>query len=325
MERHTRCRIEGNHIIPPTGLELIISDHCNISCRQCNHGSPYMRNWNADPLDVARDLGILARVFRPAFLKMIGGEPLLHPDLPGVIRAACNSGITDHYTLVTNGILLDRAPEDLWKLIDEIEISRYAAGGLDDGILNRARRHADKHGVKFTLNVYHDFRLTFTKCRIDDDALVQKIFRACKMANVWGCFGLYKGRIYRCPQSMYAPALAGIEATEGIAVSDSGDFQDRLFTFLTSPEPLVSCRYCVGTSGRKQPHRLLTRKEWHGDLAMPVEAMIDRDLLERNLTEINPLDDCKLPVGSKSKQGFTVLLRWSEMRRAANRMWHNVW
>ncbi|HEY4654296.1 MAG TPA: hypothetical protein VIH22_07265 [Cyclobacteriaceae bacterium] len=321
MTRQVRCRIEGDHIIPPAGMELIIVDHCNIACRQCNHGSPVIPKWNADPSDVARDLGILSKVFKPAFLKLIGGEPLLHPNLPEVIRAARNSGITNHFLLVTNGILLDRASDDLWSLIDEIEISGYEASALSEDLLSRAMRRAEEHGVSFTLNHFSDFRRTFTVRRTENDELVGKIFRACKIANVWGCYALYKGRIYRCPQSMYVPALAGIDVTEGIAVNDSATFRDELFAFLTSTEPLMSCRYCVGTAGRKQPHKLLPRSNWRMDLEEPAEEMIDWDLLNRLLEEIVPIDDCKTPVKRIRKQDVNSLLHWPMVRKAANQIW----
>jgi hypothetical protein len=280
-----------------------------------------MKKWDVDPSDIARDLGILTKVFRPAFLKLIGGEPLLHPDLPAVIRAARESGITDHYLLATNGILLDRAPAELWDLIDEIEISRYEASELSDDLLSRARQQAEKHGVIFSLNDFTDFRQTFTSHRTENDELVRRIFRACKIANVWGSYGLYKGRIYRCPQSMYVPTLAGLDITEGIAINDSATFRDELFAFLNSTEPLTSCRYCVGTAGRKQPHKLLPRSNWRMDLEEPAEEMIDWELLNRLLEEIVPIDDCKTPVKRIRKQDVNSFPHWSMIRKVANRIW----
>lgn len=322
MSRHTRCRIEGGHIIPPTGMEIIVADHCNISCRRCNHGSPVISKWNIDPSDAENDLAILAKVFKPAFLKIIGGEPLLHPDLPAVIRAARRSGITSHYLLVTNGMLLDRAPDEIWALIDEIEISGYEASKLGEGLLSRARQRASRHGVTFTLNHYPEFRETFTTRRTENDELVRKIFRACKMANVWGCYGLYKGRMYRCPQSMYIPTLVGMNAAEGIAIHDGPGFRDELFDFLDSSEPLSSCQYCVGSAGRKRAHQLVPRQQWFDDLDMPAEKMIDHALLDRLLQEVDPVDDCKTPVKTARRQGVNPLSGWPLLRKMAKRIMH---
>jgi hypothetical protein len=69
----TRSRLEGGFIVPPTHLEFIVVDHCNISCRACNHASPALEKWFADPETVHRDLSILARYYRPRLVKVIGG------------------------------------------------------------------------------------------------------------------------------------------------------------------------------------------------------------------------------------------------------------
>ncbi|MDP1670227.1 radical SAM protein [Phaeovulum sp.] len=173
----TRSVLRDGVIHPPTGLEIIVADHCNITCRQCNHGSPAIGKWHASPEDIGRDLAMLARHYQPAFLKYIGGEPLLHPDLPGILRAGRASGIASHHMLVTNGMLLDRMPAEAWPLLDEIEVSHYPAAGLSESDLARHRATAKAHGVRFTLNAYAEFRRTFTRIRNDDDALVKKSSR----------------------------------------------------------------------------------------------------------------------------------------------------
>ena len=312
MNIQTRCIIQDGYIIPPSHLELIVADHCNISCRQCNHASPAVPKWFADPEEVKRDLGILARIYKPRYIKLIGGEPLLHPKLAEVIFVARNSGISDYFLLVTNGMLLDRLSDDVWQLIDEIEISRYASAGLTESSLKRAKEKAEKFAVRFTLNDYPEFRRTFTRKMNTDGELVDRIFRACKMANVWGCHALHKGRIYRCSQSIYVPSLVDNSFSEGIKITDHAGFRDALLEFLNSQNPLQSCQYCVGTAGRKQHHQLLPRKEWLPDLDEPVENIIDWQLLEKNLQEVIPLDDCKQPaharaIRHKIKVGFPYL------------------
>lgn len=108
-ETRTRSKLRGAVVVPPTGVEVILTDHRNIACRHCSHGSPVLPKWNADPAETGRTLTDLAQSDRPAFLKYIGSEPRLHPDLPAVIRAGWASGIAPHHLLVTNGLLLDRA------------------------------------------------------------------------------------------------------------------------------------------------------------------------------------------------------------------------
>ncbi|MDP2062834.1 MAG: hypothetical protein Q8J98_06980 [Phaeovulum sp.] len=321
----TRSVLRDGVIHPPTGLEIIVADHCNITCRQCNHGSPAIGKWYVSPEDIGRDLAMLARHYQPAFLKYIGGEPLLHPDLPGILRAGRASGIASHHMLVTNGMLLDRMPAEAWPLLDEIEVSHYPAAGLSESDLARHRATAKAHGVRFTLNAHAEFRRTFTRIRNDDDALVEKIFKACKPANVWGCHGIYKGAIYRCPQSIYAPRLAGTEDFDGFVLAESADFAARLLAFLNAQQPLASCRYCVGTVGKKEPHILLGRKVWSADLDIPASEMIDARLLAESLENFVLVDDCKTPEHRMKKAGrlqrFLARLHYrpKRLRKATHR------
>lgn len=303
----TRSVLQDGRIVPPTGLEVIVADHCNIACRQCNHGSPVMPKWLLRPDDLAQHLGLLGDHYRPAFLKYIGGEPLLHPNLAAILRAGREAGISPHHLLVTNGILLDRLTPEIWALLDEIEVSVYPDTGVTDEALLRHKTTAAQHGVKLTVNDFPQFRRTFTRVRNDDDALVQQIFRACKPANVWGCHTLYKGAIYRCPQSAYALRLADAEGSDGFILTQDEKLTERLLAFLNNPEPLLSCRYCVGTTGRKQPHKLLARREWATDLDEPVQDMLDAALLQSGLHTAVTLDDCKTP---EHRRGNAVLRRW---------------
>jgi hypothetical protein len=41
--------IKDGHIVPPTHLELILTDQCNMACRACNHFAPIMPRWMARP------------------------------------------------------------------------------------------------------------------------------------------------------------------------------------------------------------------------------------------------------------------------------------
>ncbi len=298
-------------IVPPTGLEVIVSDHCNISCRQCNHASPVQPKWNVSADEVARDLARLGRVYKPAYLKIIGGEPLLHPRLQAVIEAAADSNICDYIMMVTNGLLLDRLTDRTWQVLSEIEVSRYPGVELADCVLEPANAKAAAFDTKLTINTFPDFRWTFTKIRNDSDELLNKVFNACKMAHVWGCHAMYRGKIFRCPQSIYLQNLAGVKLNEGLAIHDDASFKDELLSFLRSPVPLASCRYCVGSCGKKHENAQVARTAWRDDLHHSVSEMLDYDLLDRSLQDRNPVDDCKMPTQVNSAPGQpTGIFRW---------------
>lgn len=294
-----RCQIVDGKIRPPISLELIVSDHCNIACRQCNHASPIMKKWNVDPDEVFEELSTLAAVYRPIRVKIIGGEPILHPRLHDVLLAVRRSGISHQLVMITNGLLLNRISDEVWRELDEIEISRYPNSGLKDETITTAKKKGWKFNTKLTLSDFSDFRHTFSGLAIKDSELTKKIFAGCKIANVWGCHALYQGHIFRCPQSIYAPKIASNDFFDGLELDRRPNFQQRLLTFLNSDHPLQSCSHCVGTNGRKISHELVHRSKWSDDMKIPPEEMIDYQLLEKSLIEISDIDDCRVPVKPK--------------------------
>lgn len=307
MATQVRTGVEDGFIRPPTHVELIVSDHCNISCRQCNHASPRVAKWNVDPAAAARDLARLARVLHARELRLIGGEPLLHPRLTEVVAAARASGISPYLKLVTNGTLIDRLAPEAWRQLDCVEISRYPGSSLSDAQIELARARGAEYRTEVVVAGYDSFRDTFTARPTTDDELVGRIFRACKIANLWKCPAIYRGHVYRCPQSIYAPSLAGKAFSDGFEIAEDEGFQARLLAFLNETRPLASCRHCVGTVGRKRPHALVGRRQWLDDAQRGAEEMVDYALLERSLQAFEHRDDCR--VVYKPRRGLIGAIR----------------
>src|SRR5689334_13886640 len=101
-------------------VEYPVSQHCNLSCAHCDHASPLLPAKFADVGQYERDLERLSRVLCAEEFRLIGGEPLLHPDVLRLLEIARASGIAASITLVTNGLLLRSAPPALWELIDTL-------------------------------------------------------------------------------------------------------------------------------------------------------------------------------------------------------------
>ena len=64
-----KSRLENGLIVPPTHLELLVVDHCNLSCSNCNHAAPLMPGWFADPDTVHRDFSDSRQVLPPQICK----------------------------------------------------------------------------------------------------------------------------------------------------------------------------------------------------------------------------------------------------------------
>ena len=55
------CHLRRGKIEPPGNFEINATDHCNLSCIDCNHASPAMPPHYADPAVIYEDCSRLAR------------------------------------------------------------------------------------------------------------------------------------------------------------------------------------------------------------------------------------------------------------------------
>lgn len=100
-------------IIPPSPEAFFISitGRCNFRCVGCRYERDFMLG---EALDLATVKVVLtdAREAGVRSVRLYGGEPLLHPDLPAMVRAGTELGLDMYVT--TNGSLLDKRIDDLW-------------------------------------------------------------------------------------------------------------------------------------------------------------------------------------------------------------------
>ena len=112
--KHTAAPILPSVIRPaPERLTVAITALCNLRCIGCRYGRDYMPNAQLAPEVVCDLLSDAASVGFP-IVRLYGGEPLLHPQLPLFVEHAIRAGIKPVVT--TNGILLGKRIAELVRL-----------------------------------------------------------------------------------------------------------------------------------------------------------------------------------------------------------------
>jgi len=219
----------------------------------------------------------------------------MHKHLETVIQAARSTGISSHFTLVTNGTLVHKTKDAVWEAIDEIEISQYpGVAGVEENIC-LAQEKARAFGKKLIVNHFNQFRETFSLKGTANSDMIGKVYSACKIANLWGCHTVREGYFYKCPQSIYAALLTGKPvSSDGIAIVDDDGFQSVLLEYINSPTPLAACSNCLGTVGVMKPIAQLPRRQWRDHINMSIEESVDHDWLEWSQTNQDSRDDCKM-------------------------------
>ncbi|GMO23151.1 MAG: radical SAM protein [Termitinemataceae bacterium] len=230
-------------------FEIHITDHCNLNCVCCCHFSPLAEKYFMDIGRFKNDFERLSKLScgKIRRIRLLGGEPLLHPDMPLFIEIARKNFPKSEIAVCTNGILLTKMPEEFWKTCFdnniEIDITYYPVS-LDWTAINRL---AVKH--KITLKTNIDTSMSnFGNLQMDlsGSQPYKKNWYDCGHAN--GCINLYEGKLFTCdvlPHSKHLSKYFNIP----LAVTEK-DFvdiyeaksMDEILQRLSAPTPF--CRYC---------------------------------------------------------------------------------
>lgn len=264
-----------------TNAEIDIVDHCNLACRSCSHLSPIAHEMVIAPERLALDLRWLAKVFHVGRIKILGGEPLLHPRLGAVIDAVRDSEIANTIALITNGHLLERLDDHCLSLIDEVVVSAYVSALPPKKLLASSAKRIRMAGVKFTVNRFDRFRETFSVQSAESAELVKRVYRSCEIAHKYGCFNIRDGYFYKCPQARVLNTFFDKPVgTDGVQISDDPGLFQKLLSYLKSDEPLNACHFCLGTVGGRFQHIQIQRKKWIECAAHPYAELVDFTQLE---------------------------------------------
>jgi len=276
-----------NERIQAEKLELGVAEHCNLACRSCSHVSPVIPKRNMDPLTLLEDLTILSRVYHAHVVSLIGGEPLLHPNLVDIFDAIRQSEVGDRIAVATNGVLLPRMKPEFWQAVDWVEVSQYPGHSLTPDQQGVCYRSAAESGTGIRFVSRREFRQAYSEPGTQDSALSQAIFDSCGIVHVWRCHTLAAGRFFKCPQSYYLshiiPDVARHVTTDSVLIRDTPSFAEELRAYLDSTIPLGACGHCLGTAGRRFPHSQVSRRGFRELQMLTAEELVDPELLAKGL------------------------------------------
>ena len=108
FERHRNVivlRDDGKVILPYLEMDIVIG--CNLKCEQCSHLSPF-RKGIVPADDLLHWFRQWSEKIVPNKLNLLGGEPLLHPELPRILRESKAIWSQTEMGLVTNGLMFSR-------------------------------------------------------------------------------------------------------------------------------------------------------------------------------------------------------------------------
>jgi molybdenum cofactor biosynthesis enzyme MoaA len=229
---------------------LNILDHCNLRCKGCDHFAPIAEERFVSLDNIRKDLAQISTILSGEVKRIgvMGGEPLLHPQLKEILISTRLYFPNTLIQLVTNGLLLLGQDEEFWLICrgnNIIIVNTKYPINLD---YEAIKKTAAAHGVVFEHYGYTGITKFSHKITLDIEGIQdpEKSFAECFHANRFPL--LMDGKLYSCP---IAPNVRHFNNKFGTHMElEDRDFLDiyrvkkasELLNFLSSPKPF--CRYC---------------------------------------------------------------------------------
>lgn len=229
-------------------LEFHVVHHCNLTCMGCAHFAPTAPRWFAHPEQFCSEVQLAARKLLPTYVHILGGEPLLHPELHELLNITRSTFVRSVIKIVTNGLLFPHASPELLSSMAEndvqLAVSLYPRVRTNQELIVEICR-----AYRITLEFWpQETFLDFINPMGDTDPVTVRA--KCPMA---GATTVRDGRLYPCPVTAWAD-FAGSELCEsdGIDLSES---ITRLASVLDPHRITSRCRFCRVAPDRV-PHTL---------------------------------------------------------------------
>jgi hypothetical protein len=252
-------------------FELHVVEHCNLRCANCCNMSPLVAEETLTALQVGDLCAQMAAVLDVDVFKIMGGEPLMHPDIAGVLRAVRASGISPKVRLFTNGLLLASMKPEFWSGLDELTISSYSSAPAKPALLALARAQAKAHGFVLNIKEVGAFSQVLSPAFRSDRAEVERTFERCWLRH--RCLVVRHERFFMCTRAAYAEDFLARAACEpvppGYALDRERDgvplaapeLPRRLVEYMNRAAPLAACHHCLGGDGALEPHHQLSKTD----------------------------------------------------------------
>lgn len=231
-------------------FEYHVVDHCNLNCKGCGHFCNLVTEPAfGDLVQFERDLNRLKElVWGIERIRLMGGEPLLNPQLSQFAIKSREVFPDASIHIVTNGLLINRMEDELFCAMRNynivFDISRYEP---TEKKLDRIKELCEREGV--TYNIANESIHEFTKSLdLSGENNVIESHEACMSKH---CAFLRDGKISVCGMPMLIDkfikryevdmAIADEDLIDIYEVADGWKLVDSL------ANPISMCKYCSPT------------------------------------------------------------------------------
>lgn len=268
-----------NNVIYTHSIEVNAVRHCNLSCRSCSHSSPIANKRCMNPSTIGKDLETLSHYLKCKVVRILGGEPLLHPALEELLREIKKSNIASNICIATNGTLLHLVNKKIQPYIDEVQVSLYQQKCYRKEEIYRQVQRLTDEGIDVEVKEITAFRESITQNPTKDVSIINTVYNKCVIAHIWRSLTVNDGFLFRCPQSMVY-AEDNSDYSDAIKVYDIKNIEE-LLAFLENNIACNSCSRCLGSIGKSFLHMQVKREDWSTVLPLTPEDGIDYEYAKK--------------------------------------------
>lgn len=228
-------------------LEVPITTRCSLNCKECNNLIQYYQkpqNYEADQIinDIKRICSVSKRIKK---LRILGGEPLVYPDLHIIVEELKKIDKIKHIEIVTNGTLLFDN-----KCIKSLKYSKFSVDISNYGEYSRKYdeliKQLNKRGVRYhTQEKQKPWKtLSSCRCRGRSQEEIKKAFSMC----LEDCHSLLNGELHICARSAHGTDLGFIEkcSTDYVCVRKirgRKELKEQIYNLMNC-RWIMACNYC---------------------------------------------------------------------------------
>ena len=255
-------------------LEIQIAEHCNLNCASCTHFSPLAEPSFIDEDSFYSQLKQANRIFegKCKSLKIMGGEPLLHPSVAKLLLLARDAMPKVKIMVQTNGILLTQMPDEFWTVCHDkdilIRVTRYPVN-LEIEIIKALARKFDVN-LKFHPEgtVVKSFNLY--PINIAGTGDTDKNFADCRMKHRYVL--IKDNKLFPCPIAGNAEHFNAAFGTALDCSEKNYVWLDQINSFADfsafAEKSIAFCKHCQPSEYRRDigwSHSRKNIREWTGN------------------------------------------------------------
>ena len=223
-------------------IEFWATTHCNLHCRGCSSCSPIAETCFLSESQLAFDLQRLKSLgINIRNINILGGEPLLHPNICDLFRCVKNIYPDCGLGILTNGFLLPQMDHFFWECCKQLNVKinvtcfPVMSAEIRDAIIQKIS--------SFKLAYHVTEKKRFNKIlTLNNNSSIAEIQKQCGCKNA---YNLNNGYVSRCTVPMVVGNLNrkfGCDFIETGKLNIHTSTGEEILKFLETPND--SCRNC---------------------------------------------------------------------------------